>query len=305
MTRNLLARYKFNDIFTINTFGFGEDHDPILMSEIAHMKDGSYYHIEMLDRIDECFVDCLGGLVSVVADNVHVSIKPETSEVFPSLKVSKAYGIDDNSWTHPDGIMYSTVVSHLHSGRDKNFMLEFEIPSTNLMIPTGMAAVKIATVHVTVQGLNLRMGQPQTITKQADLVVNVVNFGLGTQQVIDDDVMFNYYRVKGGDLIKQAKLTADAGQYSQAKNMLSGVIEEMKGKNNTEGNEDFLSLIKDFEALLQYLDSNRYRLGGQHHLIQHHRNHMDERSNLQSNVKYGNQVQANMVATAAQRKRGY
>jgi len=45
-TRELLAKYLFNEIFTINTFGFGVDHDPHLLNAIAHMKDGNYYFIE-------------------------------------------------------------------------------------------------------------------------------------------------------------------------------------------------------------------------------------------------------------------
>jgi len=39
------------------------------------------------------FVDCLAGLQSVVADNVIVSVTPETSEIFPKLEITKAYGI--------------------------------------------------------------------------------------------------------------------------------------------------------------------------------------------------------------------
>jgi len=32
------------------------------------LRDGSFYYIEKLDKVDECFVDALGGLFSVVAE---------------------------------------------------------------------------------------------------------------------------------------------------------------------------------------------------------------------------------------------
>ena len=60
-------KYEFEDNFTINSFGFGNDHDSALMTEIAALRDGNFYFIEKLDLVDECFVDALGGLFSVVA----------------------------------------------------------------------------------------------------------------------------------------------------------------------------------------------------------------------------------------------
>ena len=63
----LLNEYDITDTFTINTFGFGDDHDPNLMREIAKLRDGGFYYVEKLDVVDEMFVDALGGLISVIA----------------------------------------------------------------------------------------------------------------------------------------------------------------------------------------------------------------------------------------------
>ena len=61
-----------NQTLTINTFGFGKDHDPKIMTNIAQFKNGNFYFIEKLDTLDECFVDALGGLISVVAKNIKI-----------------------------------------------------------------------------------------------------------------------------------------------------------------------------------------------------------------------------------------
>ncbi|EGR30036.1 von willebrand factor type a domain protein [Ichthyophthirius multifiliis] len=50
---SLLKKFDFyqnyeQDNFTINTFGFGEDHCPILMDNIAQLMDGNFYFIEEL-----------------------------------------------------------------------------------------------------------------------------------------------------------------------------------------------------------------------------------------------------------------
>ena len=70
MTATLSGMKDFNDTFTINSFGFGNDHDPELMNKISQYKDGNFYFVEKLDTVDEMFVDALGGLFSVVAQNI-------------------------------------------------------------------------------------------------------------------------------------------------------------------------------------------------------------------------------------------
>ena len=44
-------------------------HDAKLMKSIANLKDGNFYYIETLEIVSECFVDALGGLISVIGLN--------------------------------------------------------------------------------------------------------------------------------------------------------------------------------------------------------------------------------------------
>lgn len=83
-----LNQYNIRDPFTIKTFGFGRDVCPKIMAEIAHLKEGQFYFLPNLNLIDECFMEALGGLVSVIANHVQLTVKPNSSNI--SLK--KAYG---------------------------------------------------------------------------------------------------------------------------------------------------------------------------------------------------------------------
>ena len=40
------------------------------MKAIANLKDGNFYYIETLEIVNECFVDALGGLISVIGINI-------------------------------------------------------------------------------------------------------------------------------------------------------------------------------------------------------------------------------------------
>jgi len=85
--------------------------------------------------------------------------------------------------------------------------------------------------------------------------------------------------------------------------VLTQLIEEMKASMLEAQNiDEFDDLIKDYEAAVCHVQPVAYSMGERHHLLQHHRNHMDERSNINSNVKYGNQIQTDMVQVVRNKK---
>ena len=69
-----MDQYAIQDSFTINTFGYGSDHDAYLMDDLAKLKDGTFYFIEQVDDVGECFADCVGGLISVIAKDAVISV---------------------------------------------------------------------------------------------------------------------------------------------------------------------------------------------------------------------------------------
>eukprot|EP00026_Physarum_polycephalum_P007319 Phypoly_transcript_07378.p1 GENE.Phypoly_transcript_07378~~Phypoly_transcript_07378.p1 ORF type:complete len:459 (+),score=39.52 Phypoly_transcript_07378:224-1600(+) len=81
---------------SIFTFGYGSDHDQEMLREISEAGKGNYYFIENLDDIPKCFGDCLGGLLSVAAQNMmlrlqgvgEVEIKSTISKVKDSENAS-------------------------------------------------------------------------------------------------------------------------------------------------------------------------------------------------------------------------
>jgi hypothetical protein len=54
------------------TFGYGADHSAEALTGIAEAGRGVYYFLETTEQVATAFGDCLGGLVSVVAQNVQV-----------------------------------------------------------------------------------------------------------------------------------------------------------------------------------------------------------------------------------------
>merc|ERR1711968_119719 len=66
------AMAQSDSLFSVYTFGFGADHDPLLLQNISSAAQGLYYFIQTTEAIPDSFADCLGGLLSVAAQNVRL-----------------------------------------------------------------------------------------------------------------------------------------------------------------------------------------------------------------------------------------
>jgi Mg-chelatase subunit ChlD len=49
--RNLLSK-KSSGVYTLHSFGFGKDHDSNLLTELASQKDGNFYYIPKIEKVD-------------------------------------------------------------------------------------------------------------------------------------------------------------------------------------------------------------------------------------------------------------
>jgi len=66
---------QISSVCSIFTFGYGKEPDPQYLRDIADEANGMYYHINSPDAIPLAFTDCLGGLLSVVAQNIVLSLE--------------------------------------------------------------------------------------------------------------------------------------------------------------------------------------------------------------------------------------
>lgn len=112
----------------MHTFGYGSDHDPKLMKNIANLRDGNFFYIDKLETLDEAFANCMGGLFSVIAEEINITIRSRLRGVFADIKIVKAYG--DITLYDRNKDEYNIKLSQFLSGISKNFVLEMNIPAS-------------------------------------------------------------------------------------------------------------------------------------------------------------------------------
>ena len=102
---------------SVFTFGFGSEHDADMLKAIATAGNGMYYFVNDADTIPESFCDCLGGLLSVAAQNLKLRItaagdcaleKPLTAFKVTTVQEYKVYDV-----AIPDIYRYYSFLGYL------------------------------------------------------------------------------------------------------------------------------------------------------------------------------------------------
>jgi len=81
-----------NDPFVLHSFGYGDDHDEEILNYIAQKRGGNFYYVQDIELVSDNFIDCLGGLSSVIGKNAYVDINLLQSSIFPEIRFAKTYG---------------------------------------------------------------------------------------------------------------------------------------------------------------------------------------------------------------------
>lgn len=101
-------------------FGFGADHDSALLSEVAEQAHTPFTFVEDTNQIAECFAGAVGGLSSIVAQNLQLSLRGCVSlkAVHTAFPVSRVSGTQVTV-TFPD----------MFAGERRDILVELEVPA--------------------------------------------------------------------------------------------------------------------------------------------------------------------------------
>ena len=116
--------------FTLNTFGYGYDHDPKIMNKLANIRDGSFFLVEDYKKVAEYFVTVLGGCVSVISKKCVLNVKLLNKD----CKIEKIFGAD-NLYSYelkPD--YFNTTMLQFICGKEYTFVFEFIIDENSVKV---------------------------------------------------------------------------------------------------------------------------------------------------------------------------
>ncbi|OMJ75257.1 hypothetical protein SteCoe_25658 [Stentor coeruleus] len=266
--------------YTIHTFGYGSDHDSNLLTSISDSKCGGFYYIEKLDSIAEAFANCLGEIISMVADNIQVSLQTQACDVqFAMSKVFSETG--DNSFR----------MSSILNGSKKEAIFV-------LSVGPGVFEEdekKIYPVKANVTFRHVPTDQQTSVEATLEVVLRKDD----TIPIIkDEDCMVNYYRFKTAEAMKEAALLGDRGNMDGARNLLQECAEEIK-VSSLEKNDLAGVLVKDLECVqMNFSSQHEYASSGKHMVSKKARGHWSKRG--EEVEAYQNLFQQDMITESKQ-----
>ena len=197
---------------SINTFGYGDDHNEELMKSISEtpLNQGSYYYVETEDNVSSAFGDCLGGLLSVAAQNIKLTISvPSTCDGYEgvwNMKVLNPDAVKDPDNTNT----YMVKMGDIFAEESKDFLI-------NLHYRTSCASVLILTA--TLEYLDI--GTSSLVS--SEVVEIKTAFVEGTEEVEGPDkyVVLQGLRVRVYENLEKANASArSSGTVDIAKAMV-------------------------------------------------------------------------------------
>ena len=187
--------------YKIHSFGYGAGHDENWLTAISNFRDGNFYYIKENKLIDECFIDCLGSLLSIIAKDVKINLFLDKNCLFVT-KFGDSWKDKNNKETGV--INVDTIISDM----DKDYMAEVEVGR----IPENVTEIKIA---IGILSYNSDKGQS---SKTVNLILKVINDNkLGE---INQKVEEGFVKMEAGQKIQEFEELANLGKLEEADQMM-------------------------------------------------------------------------------------
>jgi len=219
--------------FTLNTFGYGFDHDPKIMNRLANLRDGSFFLVEDYNKVGEYFVAVLGGCISIISKNAELNIKLLNND----CKIVKVFGEKSlYSYELKDNLFNNKMLQFITG---KEYTNVFEIKIDESKIKPGDGLLEISFKYEDINDNNTK-----TITSIYKYEITDLNFSKANEEYIRSHVY---------DILEEAVKLREKNNYGEGKKILKEVKDWII--NNYKGNnKDYLIDIEKSEKMFAMND---------------------------------------------------
>ncbi|GFP93567.1 uncharacterized protein sll0103 [Phtheirospermum japonicum] len=193
----------------VHSFGFGSDHDPVAMHAISDASGGTFSFIESYGMVQDAFASCIGGLLSVVTQELRLTVRSASHGVEITSLCSGRYasGISDRG---SQGVIN---VGELYADEVKEFLVDVSVPlqkdddKTSLLEVTCSYTDVVTKEAVKIESDLVEIRRPKTVSP-GDTVVSL-------------EVDRQRNRVKAAESIAKAQEMAEGGDLAGARALLA------------------------------------------------------------------------------------
>ncbi|KAJ4832086.1 hypothetical protein Tsubulata_009861 [Turnera subulata] len=164
--------------FPVHAFGFGVDHDATTMHAISDASRGTFSFIETIDILQDAFARCIGGLLSVVAEDVQLKV----GSVCPGVQIESIPSGRHKNKISDQGRQAVIDIGNLYAEEEKEFLVYLSIPessaadgqerseSTPLVAVSCSLKESVSRNIVQAGGVTVEIRRPQALSPTDQLV---------------------------------------------------------------------------------------------------------------------------------------
>mmetsp|Transcript_51150 Transcript_51150/g.111016 ORF Transcript_51150/g.111016 Transcript_51150/m.111016 type:complete len:606 (-) Transcript_51150:288-2105(-) len=211
---------------SVYAFGFGKDHDAALLSEISEVAQTPFTYVEDTDKIGEAFAGTVGGLASVVAQAVEITLAGQVrlKAVHTPFTVTRA---SDTTAT--------VLIPDVFAGERRDILVELEVPAT--------AQGQQVLLEASGRYVDLQRGCQVQLAPVA--MEAMCTDEPQPEQEPDEEVSAQRDRVEVARALEEAARHSDQGQFEAAQQLLSSREDSMKRKKMTPGRQALNEELQD------------------------------------------------------------
>jgi len=221
---------------SVYAFGFGADHDASLLSSVAEQARTPFTFVENTENIREAFAGTVGGLSSMVAQNVELTIRSHVH-----LKtVTTGFTVQ-----RPTETQATVWIPDIFAGERRDILVELVVPETGAEDAARTVLLEAFARYVDLSRNVL--SQTPTVTMEADRVEEPQ-----PEMEPDEEVTNQRQRVEVTRALREAAAQCDRGEFEHARSVLDSTDQQMKASKYKQ--------TRTTEALAQELDEARERM---------------------------------------------
>lgn len=216
----------------VHAFGFGIDHDAATMHAISEVSGGTFSFIQAESLVQDAFAQCIGGLLSVVVQDVRVTVSACTG-----TKLKSFHAGSYETCVTEDGSHGTVNLGDLYAEEERDILVELKLP-----------AVKSASNPMNVISVSCFFKDPVSqrsfhSREQSFSILRPETTG-GAPIALNLEVEKERNRLRTAQAIAEARTLADQGEMSGAQTVLQNAKIELQ---QTRTGDHSLSLALEAE----------------------------------------------------------
>ncbi|XP_062201663.1 E3 ubiquitin-protein ligase WAV3-like [Phragmites australis] len=236
----------------VHAFGFGADHDSAAMHSIAEMSGGTFSFIDEVGTIQDAFAQCIGGLLSVVAQETRLSIECADEGVLLTSIKSGGYANE----VAGDGRGGFVDVGDLYADEERDFLVTVRVPvapgDTALILPSCTYRDAVTTETVRVEGDRVTVPRPAGPVSAA----------------MSPQVEREWHRVHATEDMAAARAAAEDNDFARAASILESRRRALESLASLSSDPQTLALVAELREMQDRAESRqRYEESGRAYIL--------------------------------------